>query len=88
MSDSSVFEATGFYQELESGRYPFPKEKCLPGTIKVIPYFIIGDAGFSLKKYLMRLYSQKFLKTDREENFNFWWVFEIKITFKNPLTIR
>ncbi|XP_051164908.1 uncharacterized protein LOC127283849 [Leptopilina boulardi] len=71
LSDSSVFSATGFAQELESGRYRFPTGKSLPGTNKVIPYYIIGDAGFGLKPYLMRPYSQKFIKSHREENFNF-----------------
>ncbi|XP_043464545.1 protein ALP1-like [Leptopilina heterotoma] len=71
LSDSSVFDATGFAQELTSGRYLLPKARCLPGTNSVLPYFIIGDAGFGLKTFLMRPYSQKFVKNYREENFNF-----------------
>lgn len=71
LSDSSIFDATGFAQELDSGRYPLPEAKLLPGTNKVVPYFIIGDSGFGIKPYLMRPYNQKLIKSFKEENFNF-----------------
>ncbi|XP_051153689.1 uncharacterized protein LOC127276973 [Leptopilina boulardi] len=71
LSDSSVFGATGFAHDLESGRYPLPEGKNLPGTNQFLPYFIIGDAGLGVEPYLMRPYSQKFIKSFREENFNF-----------------
>ena len=53
-SDSGVFSQSNLYQHLESGSFPFPHPKQIPGTTTKLPYVILG---YPLKEYLMRPYS-------------------------------
>jgi hypothetical protein len=55
-SDSGVFSQSNLYQRLESGSFPFPQPKQIPGTTTKLPYVILGDQGYPLKDYLMRPY--------------------------------
>ena len=52
-SDSGVFSQSNLYQRLESGSFPFPQPKQIPGTTTKLPYVILGDQGYPLKDYLM-----------------------------------
>ena len=56
-SDSSVFSQSNLYQHMESGYFPFPHPKQIPGTTIKFPYVILGDQGYPLKDYLMLPYS-------------------------------
>ena len=56
-SDSGGFSQYNLYQHLESGSFPFPHLKQIPGTTTKLPYVILGDQGYPLKDYLMRPYS-------------------------------
>lgn len=71
LNDSSVFGATGFGQELESGRYPLPDPKLLLGTEEILPYFFIGDEAFKLRKYLMRPYTKCQAENLAKDHFNY-----------------
>jgi hypothetical protein len=42
-SDSGVFSQSNLYQHLESGSFPFPQPKQIPGTTTKLPYVILGD---------------------------------------------
>ena len=53
-SVSGVFSQSNLYQRLESGSFPFPQPKQIPGTTTKLPYVILGDQGYPLKDYLMR----------------------------------
>ncbi|XP_043469400.1 protein ALP1-like isoform X2 [Leptopilina heterotoma] len=71
LNDSSVFNASGFGQELAEGRYPLPHPKCLPGSNESIPYFFIGDEAFGLRLYLMRPFSRRNVTLDAQKLFNY-----------------
>jgi len=51
------FSQSNLYQHLESGPFPFPHPKQIPGTTTKLSYVILGDQGYPLKEYLMRPYS-------------------------------
>lgn len=55
-SDSGVFTESNLYKHLQTGSFPFPKPKVLPGTNITLPHVILGDQGYPLKEYLMRPY--------------------------------
>lgn len=71
LNDASIFNATGFAQELEAERYPLPQPKPLKGETDKIPYFFIGDEAFGLSSYIMRPYSRRCLKSYLEKIFNY-----------------
>ena len=52
-SDSGVSSQSNLYHHLESGSFPFPHPRQIPGTTTKFPYIIFGD---SLKDYLMSPY--------------------------------
>ena len=56
-SDSGVFSQSNLYHHLESGTFPFPHPKQIPGTTTKFPYVILGDQGYPLKDYLTCPYS-------------------------------
>lgn len=55
-SDSGVFSHSNLYQHIETGSFPFPKPRQIPGTTMTLPYVILGDQGYPLKEYLLRPY--------------------------------
>ena len=56
-SDSDVSSQSNLYQHLESGSFPFPHPKQIPGATTNLPYVRFGDQGYPLKDYLIRPYS-------------------------------
>ena len=56
-SDSGVLSQSNLYQHLESGSFPFPHPKQIPGTTTKFPYVLLGDQGYPLKDYLICPYS-------------------------------
>ena len=52
-SDSGVSSQSNLYHHLESGSFPFPHPRQIPGTTTKFPYIIFGDP---LKDYLMSPY--------------------------------
>nr|CAH7729743.1 unnamed protein product [Callosobruchus chinensis] len=55
-SDSGVFSEFNLFQHMETGSFPFPQPRQIPGSTRTLPYVILGDQGYPLKKYLLRPY--------------------------------
>lgn len=55
--------------QTKSLNLPPPKE--LPGTNETVSHFFAGDEAFPLQIDLMRPYSRKGIKSDRERIFNY-----------------
>ena len=72
VSDGGVWDGTSLSQYLKDGNNPLniPSPKELPGRSIKIPYFIVADAAFPLKNYLMRPYPARNL-TRRKRIFNY-----------------
>eukprot|EP00102_Acyrthosiphon_pisum_P018038 XP_008189665.1 PREDICTED: uncharacterized protein LOC100572615 [Acyrthosiphon pisum] len=70
-SDSTVFERSNLYEQLENNELHIPRGKPLPGTVSPnMPYTFVGDEAFSLSKNIMRPYSGKYL-VDKKRIFNY-----------------
>nr|CAI5825668.1 unnamed protein product [Callosobruchus analis] len=51
-SDGGVLKNSVFGQRMENNDMNIPRDKCLPGTNIVMPYFFVGDEAFLLKNIL------------------------------------
>ena len=51
------FSQSNLFHHLESGSFPFPHPRQIPGTTTKFSYVILGDQGYLLKEYLLRPYS-------------------------------
>ncbi|KAF2889066.1 hypothetical protein ILUMI_17107, partial [Ignelater luminosus] len=58
------------YKLLEDNCLQIPFDKPLPGCRNPVPYLIVADAAFSLKRYMMKPYPFKGL-TDSQAIFNY-----------------
>lgn len=55
-SDGGVFRSSEFGQRLHENSLNIPNAAHLPGSDVDMPYFLVGDAAFPLKSYLMKPY--------------------------------
>ena len=69
-SDCTVFNASELKQVMEDGTVGLPDPAPLPNDDLDMPYFLIGDDAFPLKKWLMKPYSRRNLE-DAERIFNY-----------------
>ncbi|GAB1861623.1 Nuclease harbi1-like protein [Camponotus japonicus] len=67
----SIFANSGLGKALETNSLNFPPSKELPNITEKIPHFFVGDDAFPLRTNLMRPYSRKGIKSDRERIFNY-----------------
>lgn len=67
-----MFANSELGKALEAGSLNLPPSKELPGTNPKIPHFFVGDEAFPLRTDLMRPYSRKGIKGDRERIYNYW----------------
>lgn len=66
VSDAGTFSASNFSTLLEKEKLNIPKEGFpICENSDTIPYVIVGDEGFPLKKYLMRPFSAKTLDDNK-----------------------
>lgn len=68
-SDSSVFNR-GIRHGLENHTLGFPAPDALPHDDRPTPYFLVGDAAFPLRTWMMKPYGQRNL-SDAERIFNY-----------------
>ena len=69
-SDGGVFKSSGLHQALESNALRLPDPEPLPGDDRPMPYFMIGDDAFPLRKWMMKPYSHRELShTERVFNY-------------------
>lgn len=68
LNDATIFSNTDLGKMLRRNSMNFPPTKCLPRTRIQMPYFFIGDSGFSLNKYMMTPYAQgnRYLSTSEK----------------------
>ena len=80
ISDGGVFRQTDLYADIEKGNLNLPPPKSLPITDgnghwekdeTPYSYFLVGDSGFALSKYMMKPYDPKKNLTDEERIFNY-----------------
>nr|CAH7735675.1 unnamed protein product [Callosobruchus chinensis] len=65
-SDSGVFSESNLFQHMETGSFTFPQPRQIPGSTMTLPYVILGDQGYPLKKYLLRPYPTGTAERPRE----------------------
>nr|CAH7763577.1 unnamed protein product [Callosobruchus chinensis] len=51
---------------METGSFPFPQPRQIPRSTMTLPYVILGDQGYPLKKYLLRPYPAGTAERPRE----------------------
>ena len=69
-SDAGVFNGSRLRTALEEERIVFPAPEPLPGDDRDMPYFLVGDDAFGLRKWMMKPYSAKHL-SHSERIFNY-----------------
>ncbi|XP_037810625.1 protein ALP1-like [Lucilia sericata] len=68
-SDGGVLTHSDFGRLLRSENLNFPADTILPNSEVMFPYYLVGDAAFPLKSYIMRPYPGLLL-CDEKQNFN------------------
>lgn len=64
-SDGGVFMNSAFGRAMEAGDISLPNADYVSGITTPIPYFLVGDAAFPLKTYLLRPYPGRYLSEDK-----------------------
>lgn len=70
ISDGGVFRNSTLCESLENNKLHIPPCKELPGSETATPYVVVADDAFSLKHYLMKPYTGRYLKHE-EVIFNY-----------------
>ena len=71
ISDGGVFEKSALSRRLEAGQLNIPRDKPLPGRSKVMPYVIVADEAFPLKRNVMKPYSGKSTDSVQKRIYNY-----------------
>ncbi|XP_025154460.1 protein ALP1-like [Harpegnathos saltator] len=58
-SDGEIFQSSEMGRRLSDGSLNLPNSSYLPGTNIDMPYFLVGDAAFLLKPFLMKPYGER-----------------------------
>lgn len=71
-SDGGLFANSKLGKLLERNKLNVPKDNALPNTQTIMPYVIVGDEAFPLKKYLLRPYPGSQIQGDKSKRiFNY-----------------
>jgi len=71
-SDGGLFANSKLGKALEKNKLNVPKDNALPNTQTIMPYIIVGDEAFPLKKYLLKPYPGSQIQGDRSKRiFNY-----------------
>ncbi|KAK2561668.1 Protein ALP1-like [Acropora cervicornis] len=65
VSDGGVWNKCSFLKALEGNKLGIPPSTPLPQGIHPLPYVIVGDNAFALKKFLMKPFPQQNLSVDK-----------------------
>lgn len=57
-NDAFVFNTSSFCRMMERRELNFPAPSLLPKSDVKFPYFVVGDNGFGIRKWLMIPYAQ------------------------------
>ena len=69
-SDGGIFKSSPMGKKFDQDEMNVPKDERLPNYNYLFPYFLVGDAAFPLKKYIMRPYPGEGL-SQRQRIFNY-----------------
>jgi hypothetical protein len=69
-SDAQLFQASELREAIETGDIGFPAPDPLPNDDRDMPYFIIGDDAFPLRRWMMKPFSRRNMQHD-ERIFNY-----------------
>lgn len=69
-SDGGIFNRCSFAQALDRGQLHLPQPRSLPGRIVPVPYVLVADDAFALRRNIMKPYAQRGLST-MQRIFNF-----------------
>ncbi|XP_029163349.1 protein ALP1-like [Nylanderia fulva] len=64
-SDGGIFQSSEMGRRLNDGSINLPNSSNLPETDIDMPYFLVGDAAFPLKSYLMKPYGERNISHDK-----------------------
>lgn len=65
-SDGGVFASCTLQPALEANCLNIPPPRPPPGSNMAMPFVVVGDEAFPLKKYLMRPYPRRALTNERK----------------------
>lgn len=70
--DSGIFRKSTMGRSIANDSFNIPGPKALPNTNEQLPHFLIGDEAFPLSTYMMKPYSRRNARVDRQmEIFNY-----------------
>ena len=69
-SDAGILRESGLYHALDQKKVGLPPSSHLPDGDSDVPYFLVGDAAFSLRSWMMKPHSMKTM-TAAERIFNY-----------------
>lgn len=59
VSDGGVWDTCSLNQHIEAGSAGMPDDEILPNSSKVLPYVIVADDAFPLKRHIMKPFSHR-----------------------------
>ncbi|XP_050517993.1 uncharacterized protein LOC126892490 [Diabrotica virgifera virgifera] len=66
-SDNGIFQKLVIGKKIANNRFNIPPPKNLPGSQVILPHFLIGDEAFALSNYMMKPYSRRLARLEREK---------------------